>query len=233
MARVGRMLKTLDRARLPIHITPAVRLVIEGLTANLGFPKNWLLKGLLHPYWADRILGWLGEKSRVFEPMLRHTVNATVIRGGQATNVIPSRVELELDGRLLPGFAPYDLLRELKDIIGPEIDLEVVAYEPGPGEPDMGLFETLAGVMNDLDPDGRPVPLLMTGVSDARFFAQLGIQTYGFLPMNLPDDFRFIETIHAADERVPAEAVAFGAEALYRLLVRYGSEPGFSLPNTP
>jgi acetylornithine deacetylase/succinyl-diaminopimelate desuccinylase-like protein len=50
----------------------------------------------------------------------------------------------------------------------------------------------------------------------------LGIQTYGFLPMPLPPDFNFAQSIHAADERIPAEAVAFGAEAIYKALQRFG-----------
>jgi acetylornithine deacetylase/succinyl-diaminopimelate desuccinylase-like protein len=41
-------------------------------------------------------------------------------------------------------------------------------------------------------------------VTDSRFFAQLGIQTYGFMPMRLPADFPVLKIIHAADERIPA-----------------------------
>ena len=59
-------------------------------------------------------------------------------------------------------------------------------------------------------------------MTDGRFFSRLGIQTYGFLPMQLPDDWNFIESIHAADERIPVEAVAFGADAIYRALQRFG-----------
>jgi acetylornithine deacetylase/succinyl-diaminopimelate desuccinylase-like protein len=59
-------------------------------------------------------------------------------------------------------------------------------------------------------------------VTDARFFARLGIQNYGFLPLKLPGDFTFAPLIHAADERVPAEAIEFGAEAVFRALERLG-----------
>ena len=68
---------------------------------------------------------------------------------------------------------------------------------------------------------GVTMPLLMSGTSDARFFSQLGIQTYGFLPMDLPEDFQFIKTIHAADERIPSHCVLFGTDAIYRLLGRF------------
>jgi acetylornithine deacetylase/succinyl-diaminopimelate desuccinylase-like protein len=129
---------------------------------------------------------------------------------------------VELDGRLLPGFQPEDLITELRSIVGEEVDLDVVQYDPGPVETDMGLFETLADVLRQADPGGVPVPLLLSGVTDARFFSRLGIQSYGFTPLDLPEDFSFLDTIHAADERIPVDALAFGTDAIYELLGRFG-----------
>jgi acetylornithine deacetylase/succinyl-diaminopimelate desuccinylase-like protein len=62
----------------------------------------------------------------------------------------------------------------------------------------------------------------LPAVSDARFFARLGIQTYGFLPMQLPAEMRFMELIHAENERLPIAAIDFGTEAISRLLARLG-----------
>jgi acetylornithine deacetylase/succinyl-diaminopimelate desuccinylase-like protein len=80
----------------------------------------------------------------------------------------------------------------------------------------------LAAILREADPTGIPVPLMLSGSTDGGYFAQLGIQTYGFLPMNLPPEFDFVWTIHAGDEQIPVEAVRFGAEAIYHLLQRYG-----------
>ena len=68
-----------------------------------------------------------------------------------------------------------------------------------------------------------PVPLLLSGVTDGRFFSRLGIQTYGFLPMQLPEDFNFSATIHGPDERIPVEAVGFGTRAIRQALARSGN----------
>ena len=66
----------------------------------------------------------------------------------------------------------------------------------------------------------------MPGVSDARFFARLGIQNYGFLPMKLPPGFDFlVGRPRIADERVPAAAVEFGAAAVHEALGRFGAAP--------
>ena len=39
--------------------------------------------------------------------------------------------------------------------------------------------------------------------------------------VRLPDDFKFQSLIHAADERIPADAVEFGAEAILRVIERF------------
>ena len=154
--------------------------------------------------------------------MLHNTVNATIVRGGEKINVIPSEVMVEMDGRLLPGYTPADMLAELRRLVGGDVEFEVISHDPGPSEPDMGLFDALAGILREADPEGIPVPLLIPAFTDVRFFSRLGIQTYGFLPMKLPVGFNFNETIHAADERIPAEALSFGADAIYKALQRFG-----------
>ena len=78
----------------------------------------------------------------------------------------------------------------------------------------------MSDVLKESDPDGIPVP--MPRATDGRLFARLGIQNYGLLPMLLPETLDFVATIHGPDERVPVDAINFGAGAIYRLLRRYG-----------
>jgi acetylornithine deacetylase/succinyl-diaminopimelate desuccinylase-like protein len=221
MARLARMLDDLNRKRMPIHVTPIVREMIETIAAHLPRPKRELMLALLRPGVADRALPRLGPRLRWLETLLRNTVNATIVRGGEKVNVIPAQIDLELDGRLLPGFTPDDLIAELHGIIGDDIEVELVRHDSGLAEPDLALFEMLAGVLRELDPDGIPMPLLQGGVTDGRFFAQLGIQTYGFMPMRLPADFPVLKIVHAADERIPVAALEFGTEAVTRALQRF------------
>jgi acetylornithine deacetylase/succinyl-diaminopimelate desuccinylase-like protein len=222
MAKLGRMLTQLDQRRLPVHVTPSVRRMIEAMASALPFPQGFLPRQLLKPFWTDRVLGILGAKGAAFDPLLHNTVNATVVRGGEKENVIPSEIAVRMDGRILPGQTPEDLLRELRQVVGDEVELEVVRFDPGPKEPDMGLFDLLAGVLRDADPDGTPTPMVLSGVTDGRLFAHLGIESYGFTPMKLPATPRLFDTVHAADERMPVEAAEFGAQAMYEVLRRYG-----------
>ena len=222
MAKLAKLLRQLDRRRLPVHVTPVARLMFKEMASAVGGLTGMILGQLTHPALTNSLLGIMGERGRLFEPLFHNTASPTILHGSNKVNVIPSQVSVELDGRLLPGYGPDDMIAELHQIVGDDIELEIVRHDPGPAEPDMGLFDTLAGILRETDPDGVPIPLLLSGVTDGRFFSQLGIQTYGFLPMVLPDDFDFSRTIHAANERIPVEAVDFGAKAIYELLRRFG-----------
>ena len=106
------------------------------------------------------MLGPIGEN---LEPLFHNTVNATIVHGGEKINVIPCEIEVQLDGRLLPGFTPQDMFAELRKVIGKEIEIEVLQYDPMDSEPDMGYFETLGEILGEADPGGIPIPLLLPG----------------------------------------------------------------------
>jgi len=220
MAALGELLRKLEGRRLPVHVTPVVRQLIEAIASALPFPRSFLLRQLLRPQVAEWVLSRLKQHGRVLNALFRNTVNATMIRAGEQTNVIPGEIEVRFDGRLLPGFRPEDLVRELRRTVGPDIGFEVVRYEPGPAGVDMGLFPVLAAILKEMDPAGIPVPMLQPASTDGRHFAKLGIQTYGFLPMNLPPGFDFTVTIHGANERIPVECLEFGSRAIRAALRR-------------
>ena len=219
--RMAHFLVKLDRTPLPFHIHPVTRMMIEAMSGSLPMPDRAFLKLLLNPAFAGRMLRRMGTAGQELEPLFRHTANATIINGGEKANVIPSEVTVNLDCRTLPGYTAEDLLAELRDIAGPDIEFEASLFDPKPWALNMGLFDTLADIIGEQDPEGVSVPMLMPAATDGRHFATLGIQTYGWMPMNLPADFDFLKTIHAANERVPVSALEFGAEALYRLLMRF------------
>ena len=224
MVKLGQLLQTLDQRRLPVHITPVARQMVDSIAAAVPEPISSTLVQVVNPDLTDRVLDQLGQQGLTFDALLHNTVNATVVQGGEKINVIPSEIVLKLDGRLLPGYTPDDMMAELRQIIGDDVELELIRYDPGPAEPDTGLFDTLADILRELDPVGIPMPLLASGTTDARFFSRLGIHTYGFLPMNVPEGFDFLQLIHGADERIPVESLDFGTHAIYKAVQRFGNK---------
>lgn len=224
MAQLGRFLTALDKNLLPLHIHPVVRDMFTRIAAKASFPQSLIIKQLLNPLLHDRVRPLLRETADTIGALFRNTINATIVNGGLKSNVIPSEITVQLDARLLPGFTPEQFFAELRPIVGNQVELELLDHDPGANEVDMGLFDTLASVLTEVDPEGTPIPLMLPAVTDGRHFSRLGIQTYGFTPMQVPDDFHFTSTIHAADERIPVGAVEFGANAIYQVIERYQAQ---------
>ena len=225
MAALARFLQRVQSRQLPTHVTPEARMMFQAISKHLSLPARLGMAALLSPRFTALALKLLGGRGRTFGPLFRNTVNPTIVRGGEQINVMPKEVSVDLDGRLLPNIGPDRLISELSAIAGTGATIEVLSHDPGPQRPDMGLFDTLSGVLRDSDPEGIPVPMLMPAATDGRLFARLGIQTYGFLPMLLPSTLDFAAAIHGPNERVPVDAINFGADAIYRLLQRYGRTP--------
>ena len=222
-AQLGKVPNALDRRRMPIHIVPATRLMLEAMIDHTSGAVRTALKGLLEPRLAGMTLRALRSRLETLEPLLRNTVSATVLRGGDKHNVIPAEIQVTLDGRMLPGLTPEVMADELRAIVGPvpEIEYTVDAASAATSDPDLGLFDLLADIIREHDPSGVPVPFLLPAVTDGRWFAQLGIQPYGYTPLMLPHGFEFQSVVHAANERVPTDAILTGSRMLADLLTRY------------
>ena len=226
MARLGKLLTTLNGNRLPVHITPVMEQMLPALAERAPEHLAAAAMALLDPARTDATLDQMAAdglpQARTFDALLHNTVNATVVEGGIKTNVIPSEILLELDGRVLPGFSADDIIAELQMLLGDDLEYEIIRHDPGRLEVDMSLFPLLKSIVEELDPDGVVIPSMVGGFTDGRMFSRLGIQNYGFLPLKLPPGTNFGATVHAADERVPVEAIEFGLRAISTILERYG-----------
>jgi len=221
---LAKLLESLDKQVLPVHVTPIPYKMIEAMSSALPFPSNRILRLLLNPRLTGHVLKLLGEKGRTLHPLFHNTVNALMIKGGQTDNImIPNKIEVYLAAYVLPGYSPQDVIAELRKLLPAEADFETLLFEPVPEEPNMALYDILAEILKEEDPAGKPMPMILPAVTDGRYFSRLGIQTYGFLPMNLPPEFNFSQYIHADNERIPLEALDFGSKAIYKLIERYGN----------
>lgn len=160
----------------------------------------------------------LGPAARMLGATLRDTANPTMLKAGYKANVIPASAEAVVDCRVLPGRqAAFE--REVDEILGPDVTREWIFELPS--------YETsfdgeLVDAMNDallaIDPDARTVPYMLSGGTDAKAFARLGIRCFGFAPLRLPPDLDFAALFHGVDERVPIDALEFGARVLEHFL---------------
>lgn len=132
-----------------------------------------------------------------------------LIQGGINTNVVPDRVSLRLDRRIIPEEQPEAVEAELRQVIAeavagrPGISVEVerilLARPFGPVPGSERLVEVLCRRASEIM--GEPVtPLGVPLYTDARLYAAAGVPTvmYGAGPRTLLE-----ANGHRADERVP------------------------------
>jgi acetylornithine deacetylase/succinyl-diaminopimelate desuccinylase-like protein len=199
----------LAQLQLPLEVTPPAELMFERLLVAIDEPEIREAVGLL--LIADRAEEGLRRLPeglrRAWTPLLRDTIAVTGFSAGEQINMIPAHGELLLDCRLLPGHDVQALVAAVQSVAGPDVEVEVLRGEQSErAMPDLSPLPVLTGVIADLlGPDARCVPSLISGFTDGRQFAKLGIQTYGFLPCRIDHDW--VSTIHAADERIPVRAI--------------------------
>ncbi len=186
MARLGRILTALDTHSLPVHIAPATRLMLEGIARHTAGTTAFGVKRLFDDRTAALTVKLFGSQFERIGPLLRNTVSATVVRGGDSTNVIPSVISLTLDGRMVPNSTPERFLAELRAVIGEDCEISYETEWVGPPpDLDLSMYPLLKNILTGMRPGVVPLPYMQSGVTDGRVFAALGIQTYGFTPMPL------------------------------------------------
>ncbi len=161
---------------------------------------------------------------RSIDAMLRDTVTPTVLRSGKKVNVIPGAGEAEVDVRTLPGTDQAALLARLQAVVGDDATVESIATLPPVEWPaDAEIVRLMEAALLRADPEGTPVPMMITPGTDAKALSELGIPCYGFAPLRLEPDTPFLSLFHGHDERVPVSALAFGLPVLAEVVARYAA----------
>jgi acetylornithine deacetylase/succinyl-diaminopimelate desuccinylase-like protein len=200
----------LGRHRFPVVVTPTVRAFLEHVSEVLGVE--------LDPDDPETAITKLGPIASIIGATVRNTANPTRLAAGYKDNVIPSRASATIDCRTLPGF-DETFRAQLREIIGDQLEVETVQHHPALETTfDGALVEAMAAALRAEDAGARPVPYMLSGGTDAKAFATLGIRCFGFSPLKLPADLNFAALFHGIDERVPTEGLEFGVRVLDRLL---------------
>ena len=159
----------------------------------------------------------LGPAARFIGAGTRNTANPTMLQAGYKANVIPADASAVIDGRYVPG-EEHAFLGEIDRLLGPRVRREFINHDVALEAPfEVPLVAAMIAAIEGEDPGSVVAPYILSAGTDAKAFSRLGIQGYGFSPLQLPPDLDFTALFHGVDERVPIDAVAFGVRALDRL----------------
>ncbi|MFP4645009.1 MAG: peptidase dimerization domain-containing protein, partial [Spirochaetales bacterium] len=145
-----------------------------------------------------------------------------VLASGSTVNIVPDSAELTLDIRMLPGWSREDITElihaGLGDLAG-DVNIDIFEFFPSNvSERDTPLMRASERLVSAMFPDTRIVPMFLGGVTDGRYWRQLGTTVYGFAANDrwLSMD-RFSTLIHGIDERISVRCLEQNLEYLVRL----------------
>jgi acetylornithine deacetylase/succinyl-diaminopimelate desuccinylase-like protein len=207
MARIGTY-------RWPVRLIPAVQAAAEAIAAAAGRPVPAEGFGAMA---AEDLLAYLGPAAALVAGTIRNSANPTMLQAGYKINVIPDEAIGYVDGRVLPGFE-QEFRAVLDELTGPDVSW-AYAHQEIPLEAPLGapLLASMTEALLAEDPGGTVVPYCMSGGTDAKQFARLGMTCYGFTPLVLPEGYDYYAMFHGTDERIPLSAL----EAAVRIMDRF------------
>ena len=210
---VAEAVARLGRHQFPIVLTESVEQFLAAVSEETGYAFDPASPDI------DGAVAKLGSIAKIVGATLRDTANPTMLKAGYKANVIPATAEAVVDCRVLPGrLAGFE--REVDEIIGPDVTREWITELPSYETSfDGELLEAMNAAILAADPEARTVPYMLSGGTDAKHFARLGIRCFGFAPLRLPPDLDFAALFHGVDERVPVDALTFGAQVLEHFLL--------------
>ncbi len=217
----------------PTRVTPVMARFLELAAAAMPPPTAAILRGLASDDLATRARAAEALKAacdpmyaRALSALLRDTISPDVIHAGIKYNVIPGDAVVEVDCRILPGTTEPQMRQILVDRLGPDLadvcEIELFVFgAPVEAPADGRLFDLLVTTIVEHDPEAIPLPAMVPFATDAKQTQRLGVPTYGFSPLRLDPDERFLELFHGVDERVSIDALCWGLPVLYDVVRRF------------
>jgi acetylornithine deacetylase/succinyl-diaminopimelate desuccinylase-like protein len=208
MARIGGY-------RWPVRLIPTVRAAVEAIAAAAGQRTPAGGFGALEP---EDLLAYLGPAGTLVAGTIRNSANPTMLQAGYKVNVIPDEAVGYVDGRVLPG-CEEEFRGTIDELTGSDVSWEY-AHREIPLEAPLGtpVMDSMTRALLAEDPGSTVVPYCMSGGTDAKHFARLGMTCYGFTPMVLPPGYDYYAMFHGTDERIPLSALESGVRVMDRFL---------------
>lgn len=213
ITKLAEAVAILGRQNWPVRLTATTEQLVGELARIMDVDAQRLS--------PDEVVLSTGTAAGFIQATLRTTTNPTLLSAGYKHNVIPDTAEALIDIRTLPG-EEDEVLAAVRELIGDEIEIVVMHRDIGLENPFGGpLVDAMVSTLTAHDPGAPVLPYLLSGGTDNKALAKLGIAGYGFAPLQLPAELDFPGMFHGVDERVPLDALVFGRRVLGDLLLNY------------
>jgi acetylornithine deacetylase/succinyl-diaminopimelate desuccinylase-like protein len=220
-AAVPRLIAALERViriESPVRVVPEVAQMYRTL-AKLAPPDDAAgYANLARHLKEDPAFRHRFMTLRFQAALVTNTMVVTVLKGGSRTNVLPAEAVAHIDARMLPGESCERFTHRVQQAIAdPGITTEVLlSFETRSSPSGTPLYAAIGAIAAKSDPPAHTVPSVTIGFTDAHYFRDIGVTSYGFTPRAMRrEDF---SGLHGHDERANVGSLAIAVTTLIEIL---------------
>ncbi len=210
VTRIVDALSILRANPFPPRIVPAVDAMFQSLSESAAAEWEEAYSNMANAVKEPGFLEKLQQHSPFLHALTRDTCSITRFEASNKINVVPPEAWAEIDCRILPDRPSEIFVNELREMIretGVEIEV-IMAFTPAVSTTNTLLYRAIEEVTGERHLGSRVMPSVATGFTDSHFTRDLGIPSYGFDPIVVPE--AEFSRIHGNDERVSVDAFKRG-----------------------
>ena len=218
LVRLGKFMAEADKNKVfPNAMNPAVCEMFRRFSPYMGAAGKLFANPEKYKAALSRLLPVISAKASA---LLRTTLAFTMAQGSGSPNVIPA--EAWIGGNMRYSHhqgqeGSFEAIRRLAK----KYDIEMIIDDPGvpSGLTDYSdkAFQLVEKVLHELFPEVIPVPYIMTGASDSRFFDRVCGQCIRFLPFEISG--QQLDSVHGLNENLDLKTLV-PAVLYYRSLMK-------------
>jgi len=219
-AKLLTALERIQKHQNPTTIYP----IFAQFLANIGTHKGGISSFVMRqPMLRDWLVKPKLEANPLTKAAMMNTIHLTGFGGFNRPNVVASEVFAQFDCRLLPGTDPQEFLAELKELVGPDVELDVLAARAGnQSAVNDPLYYALARYAVEDEDNAVAGPVISVGFTDSIYVRPKGTRAYGFMPVLL--DEHEMKGFHGVNERLSQENLVRGTKKLYSAILEVVAE---------
>lgn len=219
VVRLAKAITKLEKNPMKPNMSATVEELLNVLGRHMPFyfkiifANMWLFKGLV-----KKLFVILSADTRA---LLTSTFAFTMLNGGNQTNIIPNKVEANINIRISPFDTVDSIIEHIRKVIDDK-DIIITPFDETPAFPECSYktegYEIIKETVIETYPNTVVAPFLNIGGSDGKFYSEISDCVIRFSPFKISNKER--AGIHGVDEYIRVEMLEKCLEFYERLLTK-------------